>query len=177
MSNEQEGWEPWRPMRPTLAIRSPVPLKPPPLSRMNHEPGDIVSPSNTKQEHSNFCHELRARSGGFYNAGPLRRVCTAHRREAALDHHFFPARSGASNRGEAAADPSLDYIFVNSSKEASIGWMRRSQKDRPCCLTATASGRCRASTGAKAIRALARFHIPVNSVALPGTAVGEIDRG
>lgn len=131
MSNEQEGWEPWRPMRPTLAIRSPVPLKPPPLSRMNYEPGDIVSPSNTKQEHSNFCHELRARSGGFYNAGPLRRVCTAHRREAALDHHFFPARSGASNWGEAAADPSLDYIFVNSSEKPGIGWMEKEPEGSP----------------------------------------------
>ncbi len=80
----------------------PVPVKPPPLARVSYGPEDIVSPDDTNAEHSKFCHELQAQSGGFYNSGPFTPyVYRGAWREAVFDHYFSGRhrRRGLGRRG------------------------------------------------------------------------------
>jgi quinoprotein glucose dehydrogenase len=109
----------------------PVPVKPPPLSRTQYGPEDIVSPDDTTAEHSTFCHELQARSGGFYNAGPFTPYVYRPAGAKPYSTIIFPGAIGGTNWGGAAADPSLGYFFVNSSDEASIGWVEKKPDGAP----------------------------------------------
>jgi quinoprotein glucose dehydrogenase len=107
------------------SLTQPIPVKPPPLSRMSYGPADIVAPGDTNAEHAKFCAELQARSGGFENEGAF--TPYVYRAPGAKSHStiIFPGAIGGSNWGGAAADPTLGYFFVNSSDEASIGWIEK----------------------------------------------------
>src|SRR3984957_12938797 len=103
----------------------PVPLKPPPLSRMNYGPEDIVTAEDTTAEHAKFCMELQARSGGFYNQGPFTPYVYREAGAKPASTLTFPGATGGAEWGGAAADAGLGYFFVNSSDEANIGWIER----------------------------------------------------
>jgi quinoprotein glucose dehydrogenase len=109
----------------------PVPLKPPPLSRMNYGPEDIVSASDTNEEHATFCRGLEARSGGFYNQGPFTPYVYREAGAKPASTIIFPGAIGGVNWGGAAADAGLGYFFVNSSDEASIGWIEKKPDGSP----------------------------------------------
>jgi glucose dehydrogenase len=103
----------------------PIPVKPPALSRMSYGPEDLVTAADTNAEHAKFCFELQARSGGFDNVGPF--TPYVYRTEGTKPHSsiIFPGAIGGANWGGAAADPTFGYFFVNSSDEASIGWIEK----------------------------------------------------
>jgi quinoprotein glucose dehydrogenase len=103
----------------------PIPVKPPALTRTSYQPDDMVSAADTNEEHAKFCRELSERSGGLANSGPFTpapyREAGAPPRSIAL----FPGSIGGANWGGTAADPNLGYVFVNTSDEASIGWVEK----------------------------------------------------
>jgi len=103
----------------------PVPVKPPPVSRMGYGPEDLVTADDTTAEHAKFCLELQARSGGFYNEGPFTPYVFREAGAKPYSTIIFPGAIGGVNWGGAAADPGLGYFFVNSSDEASIGWIEK----------------------------------------------------
>ncbi len=109
----------------------PVPVKPPPLSRVSYGPEDIVGPNDTNADHSKFCHELQARSGGFYNGGPFTPYVYREAGAKPYSTIIFPGAIGGVNWGGAAADTGLGYFFVNSSNEASIGWIEKKPAGSP----------------------------------------------
>ena len=109
----------------------PVPLKPPPLARMDYGSEDIVTPDDTNAEHSKFCHELQARSGGFYNEGPFTPYVYREAGAKPYSSIIFPGAIGGVNWGGAAADPGMGYFFVNSIDEASIGWIEKKPDGSP----------------------------------------------
>jgi glucose dehydrogenase len=109
----------------------PVPVKPLPLARMNYGSEDIVSPSDTTAEHAKFCAELQARSGGFYNEGPFTPYVYREAGAKPYSTIIFPGAIGGVNWGGAAADPESGYLFVNSSDEASIGWVEKKPDGSP----------------------------------------------
>ncbi len=103
----------------------PIPVKPPALARNSYKPEEIVTATDTNEDHARFCRDLAERSGGFYNAGPFTPYLY---REAGAPPHstiLFPGSVGGANWGGTAADPNLGYIFVNTMDEASIGWVEK----------------------------------------------------
>lgn len=107
------------------APTQPVPVKPLPLSRMSYVPEDLVTAQDTNAEHAKFCSDLQARSGGFDNQGPFTPYVYRAAGDKPHSSIIFPGAIGGSNWGGAAADPNLGYFFVNSSDEASIGWIEK----------------------------------------------------
>ncbi len=109
----------------------PIPLKPPPLSRMSYGPEEMVTAEDTNAEHAKFCFDLQARSGGFYNDGPF--TPYVYRAPGAKPYStiIFPGAIGGTNWGGAAADAGLGYFFINSSDEASIGWIEKKPDGSP----------------------------------------------
>jgi glucose dehydrogenase len=103
----------------------PVPVKPPALSRMSYGPEELVTARDTTAEHAKFCFDLQDRSGGFDNQGPFTPYVYRAAGEKPHSSIIFPGAIGGTNWGGAAADPSLGYFFVNSSDEASIGWIEK----------------------------------------------------
>ena len=101
----------------------PIPVKPPAIARVSYKADEIVTAADTSAEHAAFCAALAKRSGGLYNAGPftpyLHRAPGAPPRSTVL----FPGSVGGANWGGSALDPALDYVFVNTMDEASIGWI------------------------------------------------------
>jgi len=109
----------------------PVPVKPPPLSRMSYGPEDMVTAGDTNEEHATFCRGLEARSGGFYKEGPFTPYLYREVGAKPASTIIFPGAIGGVNWGGAAADPGLGYFFVNSSDEASIGWIEKKPDGSP----------------------------------------------
>jgi glucose dehydrogenase len=103
----------------------PVPVRPPPLARMNYGPEDLITAQDTTPEHAKFCLELLNRSGGFDNQGPFTPYVYRAAGDKVHSSIIFPGAIGGTNWGGAAADPRLGYFFVNSSDEASIGWIEK----------------------------------------------------
>jgi glucose dehydrogenase len=103
----------------------PIPVKPPALARNSYKPEDIVTASDTNEEHAKFCRDLVERSGGFYNEGPF--TPYVYHEEGAPPHStvLFPGSIGGVNWGGVAADPKMGYVFVNSQDEASFGWIEK----------------------------------------------------
>ena len=132
----------------------PIPVKPPPISKMSYSPQDLVTAEDTTEEHARFCRELVERSGGVLNSGPY--TPYVYRAEGAPPRSIvlFPGSTGGANWGGTAADPTLGYFFVNTADEASIGWVERIQTRKPAPpIGATASSvPPRDFTGPKEIR-------------------------
>ncbi len=107
----------------------PIPVKPPPISKMSYSPQDLVTAEDTTEEHARFCRELVERSGGVLNSGPY--TPYVYRAEGAPPRSIvlFPGSTGGANWGGTAADPTLGYFFVNTSDEASIGWVEENPNE------------------------------------------------
>ena len=85
----------------------PIPVKPPALARVSYKAEDIVTASDTNEEHARFCQDLAARSGGLGNQGPF--TPYVFREKDAPPHStvLFPGSIGGINWGGVAADPKL----------------------------------------------------------------------
>jgi quinoprotein glucose dehydrogenase len=98
----------------------PIPLKPPPVARVSFDPAiDLVTAEDTTAEHAAACRALWDEAG-YYNGGPY----TPFNLQApgTPPSLVFPSLTGGVNWGGVAIDPELNYIFVNSKDEATVGW-------------------------------------------------------
>src|SRR4029078_9404091 len=48
----------------------PIPVKPPPIARVDYKPGDLVTAADTTADHAAACADIVEKNGG-YNAGPF----------------------------------------------------------------------------------------------------------
>jgi len=101
----------------------PIPLRPPPIAKVEFSPEDIVTAQDTTEAHARFCRELYERSGGFYNAGPFTPYGYREPGSELSSTIVFPGSIGGANWGGTAADPTLGYIYVNTMDEGSFGWI------------------------------------------------------
>jgi len=106
------------------APTQPIPLKPPPLAKVDFSADDIVTAADTTEAHADFCRRIYEESGGFFNAGPFTPYMRRDADNAIESTIVFPGSIGGANWGGAAADPTLGYIFVNVMNEGSFGWMQ-----------------------------------------------------
>jgi quinoprotein glucose dehydrogenase len=101
----------------------PIPVKPPPIAKVDFSSQDIVTAADTSEEHARFCRRIYEENGGFHNAGPF----TPYRyREPGSEPRstiVFPGSIGGANWGGTASDPTLGFIFVNTMDEGSFGWI------------------------------------------------------
>jgi glucose dehydrogenase len=103
----------------------PIPVKPPPVAKVSFDENDIVTTADTNEEHAAMCRALFERSGGFRNLGPFTPYGYREPGEKPRSTIVFPGSIGGANWGGMAADPSLGYVFVNTSDEGSIGWIEK----------------------------------------------------
>ena len=110
------------------AATQPIPLKPPPIARVAYAPDDLVTRDDTNTTHAAFCRSLRDRGGGLQNSGPFTpyRFRAEGRQRTTL---LFPGSLGGANWGGAAADPTLGFVFVNTSDVGSLGWIEALRDD------------------------------------------------
>ena len=103
------------------APTQPIPVKPPAVSRVDFDPDtDMVTPEHTSTAHAEACRALWDEVG-YYTDGPY----TPFNLKVSDDTPpslVFPSLTGGVNWGGVAVDPQLNYIFVNSKDEASVGW-------------------------------------------------------
>jgi len=106
----------------------PIPLKPAPIARVAFATEDLVTRDETSAAHAEFCRALRDRGGGLQSAGPF----TPYRFHAEGKPRttlLFPGSLGGANWGGAAADPTLGFVFVNTSDVGSLGWIEPVRDD------------------------------------------------
>lgn len=104
----------------------PIPLKPPAIGRHSFVASELVTAQDTNEEHAAACRDLVEKSGGkLYNAGPF--TPWAYRAPGAppVSSVIFPGAIGGTDWGGTSLDPTLGYVFVNSSDWASIGWIEK----------------------------------------------------
>jgi glucose dehydrogenase len=107
----------------------PIPVKPPPISRVSFTRDDIVTAADTTPEHAKACLDLWDRFGGLYNGGPF--TPFPFHSENAKPGIIFPGTTGGANWGGTATDPKLGYIFVNTHDSPLVGWMEKNPKYTP----------------------------------------------
>ena len=100
----------------------PIPVKPPPIARVDFKPADLVTASDTTAEHAAACAEIVAKNG-VYNAGPFTpwayRAAGAPPKTALV----FPGGLGGANWGGTAYAPRLGYVVVATQDVGALGWM------------------------------------------------------
>lgn len=109
----------------------PIPVKPPPISKVRFTADDIVTAADTTEEHARFCRGLYERSGGLFNAGPFTPYMYRAPGAETGSTIVFPGSVGGANWGGTASDPTLGYVFVNTMDEGSIGWMEKQPEGSP----------------------------------------------
>ena len=110
----------------------PIPIKPPPISRVSMTREDIVTAADTTPEHAKACQELWDKYGGLHNAGPF--TTFVYHPEGATNTQpsiVFPGATGGANWGGTAVDPKLGYVFVNTHDGPLTGWMEKNPKYDP----------------------------------------------
>jgi glucose dehydrogenase len=109
----------------------PFPVKPPPLARVQYNPADLVTATDTTAEHAKACEDLVARSGSFYNAGPF--TPWLYRAEGAPPKIAvnFPGGLGGPNWGGTALDRKSGYVFVVSQDVGALGWIEKAKEGSP----------------------------------------------
>lgn len=107
----------------------PIPVKPPPISRVSFTKDDIVTPEDTTPEHSKACHDIWDKFGGLYNGGPY--TPFPFHGENSKPGIIFPGTTGGANWGGTATDPKLGYIFVATHDTPLVGWMEKNPKYTP----------------------------------------------
>jgi quinoprotein glucose dehydrogenase len=103
----------------------PIPVKPPPLSRVSFKPEDIVTAEDTTPEHAKACRALYERSGGFYNAGPFTPFMFHKAGDPPKSTIQFPGGIGGINWGGLAADPNTNYVYANAHDTSLVGWVEK----------------------------------------------------
>jgi len=109
----------------------PFPVKPPPIARNSYRPDDLVTADDTTAEHAQACRDLIAKNGGVTNEGPF--TTWTYRAESApiKSSLVFPGGLGGANWGGIAWDPNLQYTFVVSQDDGSLGWMEKTREGSP----------------------------------------------
>jgi len=110
------------------APTQPFPLKPPPISRVSFNKGDLVTAADTTPEHAKACQDLWDRLGGVYNAGPFTPFLNHEEGKPSQPSLVFPGFTGGANWGGIAIDPKLGYIFVNTKDMPALGWIEKNPK-------------------------------------------------
>lgn len=112
------------------APTQPIPVKPPPLSRVSFDPEtDIVTAEDTSAAHSRACHEFMARSGGFHNAGPFTPFMYKAPGDPPKSTIQFPGGTGGVNWGGTAVDPTTGIVFANAPDTSLVGWVQDKDPD------------------------------------------------
>ncbi len=110
----------------------PIPVKPPPLGRVDFKLSDMVTADDTTAQHAQACRELWDKAGGFYNDGPftpwLYNPPNDPKPKISL---IFPGATGGANWGGTASDPTNGYVFVNMQNEGALGWISNNPKYKP----------------------------------------------
>ena len=100
----------------------PIPVKPPPIARVDYKPADLVTASDTTAEHAAACAEIVAKNG-VYNAGPFTpwayRAAGAPPKTALV----FPGGLGGANWGGTAFASRLGFVIVATQDVGALGWM------------------------------------------------------
>lgn len=105
----------------------PIPVKPPPLARMEFKPEDLVTAEDTTPQHAAACAAL-VKKFGIYNEGPFT-PWPFHAPGGPMKTLVaFPGFTGGINWGGTAADTKLGYIFVNTKDQAGTGWIQKNPK-------------------------------------------------
>jgi glucose dehydrogenase len=100
----------------------PIPVKPPPIARVEYTPADLVTASDTTAEHAAACADIVEKNGVF-NAGPF--TPWAYRAPGAAPKAalVFPGGLGGANWGGTAYAPRLGYVYVATQDVGALGWM------------------------------------------------------
>ena len=100
----------------------PIPMKPPPIARVDYKPADLVTASDTTAEHAAACAEI-VEKNGVYNAGPF--TPWAYRAPGVPPKTavVFPGGLGGANWGGTAYVPRLGYVVVATQDVGALGWM------------------------------------------------------
>jgi len=104
----------------------PIPVKPPQLARHEFNPAtEMVTAADTNEAHAKACADLAEKSGPLHNDGPF--TPWAYREPGAppVSSVIFPGAIGGTDWGGMSADPRSNYVFVNTSDYASIGWIEK----------------------------------------------------
>ena len=117
----------------------PIPVKPPPIARVNYRPEDMVTAADTTPEHAAACSEFVQKIGGVSNAGPF--TPWGLRSEKAPWSLVFPGGLGGANWGGAASDPKTGYVFVVSQDVGALGGIQRAKEGSPLPYEKTTPGR------------------------------------
>jgi glucose dehydrogenase len=110
----------------------PIPVKPPPLARVDFKLSDMVTADDTTAQHAQACHEMWDNAGGFYNDGPftpwLYNPPDTAKPKISL---VFPGATGGANWGGTASDPTNGYVIVNMQNQGALGWISKNPKYKP----------------------------------------------
>ena len=117
----------------------PIPVKPPPIARVNYRPEDMVTAADTTPEHAAACSEFVQKIGGVSNAGPF--TPWGLRSEKAPWSLVFPGGLGGANWGGTASDPKTGYVFVVSQDVGALGGIQRAKEGSPLPYEKTTPGR------------------------------------
>ena len=101
----------------------PIPIKPPPIAKVDFAAEDIVTAEDTTEAHAAFCRRIYEENGGFSNDGPFTPYGYHEPGSEVSSTIIFPGSIGGANWGGTAADPTLGYVFVNTMDEGSFGWI------------------------------------------------------
>ena len=135
-----------------LSVTQPIPLKPPPIARVAYAAEDLVTRDDTTAAHADFCRALRERGGGLQSSGPFTPYRFRAEGKPPRSTLVFPGSLGGANWGGAAADPTLGFVFVNTSDVGSLGWLEGVADDAAASAGESAS----AEDGARYRRASAQ---------------------
>lgn len=103
----------------------PIPIKPPPIARVDYADSDLVAAADTNEAHAASCAQLVERSGGLENRGPFSPYRYRKPESEPRSTIVFPGSFGGANWGGAAADPELGLVYVNTTSQGSIGWIEQ----------------------------------------------------
>jgi quinoprotein glucose dehydrogenase len=108
----------------------PIPVKPPPLARVEFSITDLVTAADTTAEHAAACREL-VEKNGVYNRGPF--TPWAYRTEGGPPRTavVFPGGLGGANWGGTAYDPKSGYLFVVTQDDGALGWLEKTGPGAP----------------------------------------------
>ena len=97
----------------------PVPVKPPPLTRVSFAPDELAK---LTPEHDKACKDLLSLEGGVMTGGPFAEYGPKLR-------VIFPGWTGGSNWWGMAYDPTLGYLFINTKADGMLNKLVKTQGD------------------------------------------------
>jgi glucose dehydrogenase len=100
----------------------PIPVKPPPIARVEYKPADLVTAADTTAEHAAACAEI-VEKNGVYNSGPFTPWAYRAAGRPPKTALVFPGGLGGANWGGTAYASRLGYVVVATQDVGALGWM------------------------------------------------------